>query len=107
MSNIVCKNTNGTVQILSSIQDKYPKVGLKIFDFKGAYPKGFNPDNDVDRALSLLKLSGNTVFITESYGKGEGLAAQVFFRLSGDIPGLKCIQLDLGALLAADKGQAG
>ncbi len=101
------KINNNTTQSLNYIQEKYSKIGAKVFHPKGTYSKNSRPDEDVLRAVSLLKLSGNVVFISQSYEQGEGLAAEALFNFSGDKLDVCAIGLDIGVLIAADREQAG
>jgi dTDP-4-dehydrorhamnose reductase len=103
----VDKINSDTTQILTYIQEKYSKIGAKVFHPKGAYAKSSGPDEDVLRALSLIRLSGNAIFISQSHEQGERLVIQVLLRLSGGKLDIYAIQLDIGALIAADREQAG
>ena len=101
------KLNNNTTQSLTRIQEKYSKVGIKVFHPKGTHSKNSRPDEDVLRAVSLLKLSGNVVFISQSHEQGERLAAEALFNFSGDRLDVSAIELDIGALIAADRERAG
>ena len=101
------KINSDTIQVLSQIQQKYSKLGVKVFYPQGAdCLKGFNSDRDVGRALSLLKLSGNAVFISEPDSRGKDLVNCVLLSLSRDTPGISAVCLDVGALIAADNKEA-
>ncbi|MDP2923592.1 MAG: sugar nucleotide-binding protein [Candidatus Omnitrophota bacterium] len=102
------KINKDTAQILSYIQEKYSKIGAKVFyPPASACPNSFSSGNEVLRVLSLLKLSGNAVFISEPKDKGRELVNQVLFCLSKDKINISAIQLDIEALTTADKKQAG
>jgi len=102
--NIVHKINNDTIQVLSNIQQKYSKTGVEVFYPQGTdCPKSFDSDSNVDRALSLLKLSANAVFISESNSRGKDLVNCVLLSLSKNTPGISAVWLDIGTLIAADK----
>ena len=101
------KTNNNITQSLICIQEKYSNAGVKVFHPKSIYSKNSRPGEDVIRAVSLLKLSGNAVFISESYEQGEGLAAEALLNFSGGKLDVSAIWLDIGALIAADREQAG
>jgi S-adenosylmethionine synthetase len=63
--------------------------------------------NDIERALSLIESFGNAVFISESEGAGEGLAARTFARLNNQGSGRQVVRMDTAALMKAAKGEAG
>lgn len=100
------KINSDITQALTYIQEKYSKIGAKVFHPEGACPKSSSPDNDILRALSLIKLSGNAVFICESKARGQDLVNQALLCLSKDKLDIGAIELDIGALIVFDKTQA-
>ena len=102
---MVHKIAKDITQILSCIQEKYPKIGAKVFSPQGEHLENSEPVIDVCRAISLMKLSGNAVFISESSVQAEELAKQVLFRLLADKPN-QAIHLDIGILIDSGKEQA-
>ncbi len=58
-------------------------------------------NNDIGRALSLIKSFGNAVFISECPGQGERLAAETLAQLGNDGLHQQAVQLDIQALLDA------
>jgi len=101
----VCKINSNTANVLSGIQEKHPNLGIKVFRPEGDL-KSSKPDNDVSRALNLIKLSGNAIFISEPKIRGEELAGQLLSHLFKDRPGCQVVQVDISALIDADKKQA-
>jgi len=101
----VQKTNSDIKQVLSCIQEKYSKIGAKVF-YADGYSGKSNPKSDVLRALSLLKLSGSAVFISESKSQAEELTGQLLSYLFKHTPGYQVVQLDIGALIAADKEYA-
>jgi dTDP-4-dehydrorhamnose reductase len=89
----------------AGITEKYANFGLRVFCFRG------NPENqglgntDVLRALNLVKLSGNAVFVSEPKSVGEELAGRLLLLLK-DTPESVIFHLDIGALIEADVKEA-
>jgi len=62
---------------------------------------------DIDRAVSLIKLFGNAVFIAEGAEFGGRLAAETLTRIGDDGAHSQAVRLDMRALLESGKSQAG
>jgi len=101
------KVDNIVTQTLSSIQDKYSGMGAELIHLGSANSEVHDTNDDVERALSLLKTFGNAVFISESQGQGDRLAVRVWARLSNDGFHQQAIRLNIRTLIGASKDQAG
>ncbi len=101
------KVNNTIAQILSSIQDKYSGMGTTLISLDSVHPQADGSNNDIGRALSLVKSFGNVVFISESRAQGDGLAAQALAQLSNDGFYRQAVQLDIKALIGTNRDQAG
>jgi len=101
------KVNNTIAQILVSMQDKYAGMGTTLISLDSVHPQADGSNNDIGRALSLVKSFGNVVFISESRAQGDKLAAQALAQLSNDGFYQQAVQLDFKALMGADKGRAG
>jgi len=101
------KINNSITQTLALIQDKYSSMGVEVLYFDNAHTQASGLNNDIDRALSLIKLFDNAVFISECQGQGDRLAAQTLTRLSNVRVHSQAVRLDIRALLDASKEQAG
>lgn len=89
----------------AGITEKYANFGLRVFCFRGNPVSAGQKNADVLRALRLVKLSGNAVFVSEPKSLGEELAGQLLFLLK-DAPESVIFHLDIGALIEADEKEA-
>ncbi len=107
MGRCIHKIDNSITQILTSIQDKYSGMGVEIIPLDNAHSQAFDLNNDIGRALSLVQLFGNAVFISEGQGQGDKLAIQALTRLSKKGAHNQAVRLDMKALFDTGKEQAG
>ncbi|MBI4706598.1 MAG: sugar nucleotide-binding protein [Candidatus Omnitrophica bacterium] len=63
-------------------------------------------NNDISRALSLVRAFGNVVFISESFAQGEKLISETLMYLGNIKPDYQAVKLDIRALLNSGKHKA-
>ena len=100
------KIDNSVTQILALIQEKYSSMGVEIICLDNAHTQTFDLNNDIDRALSLVKLFGNAVFISESEGQGDRLAVETSTQLISEEFERHAVRLNIKALIDVSKAQA-
>lgn len=92
---------------MTCIQDKFSKQGARLVTLDNVSFQAVNQNKDIDRAVSLIKALGNSVFISESPQQADRLAAQTLIQFSADEPSNQAVQLNIRRLLEAGKDQAG